>query len=1297
MTFCGVNTLIPQGEVSYIQGKCSVGNSKAKLPTHRILPDVITGYPLYSGQTGFYLLKPKESVNHVKNPTFARDLDNWIPTNVRAIRTNEWSMDSGFSVRLSGSGDLSDPLNIRSYIDTELEGLVGGLSYSASVYVWMSELYDSQDDLMGTISIIQQVRDDNDLVISESELVSERISRFGRWERIGITFSVNAGTTNVFLRLNLRSQEAHYLFSPFDVQIDSDTGNPIINNPAEYIYFDMVQVEQGYDVTTPFHGDTSVCHNCECGGYKWLGVPHNSESYRSEDARDGGTLISLSELGFQMTSHSGHDGMDVTNLSQQYVNKPGSNFQKPLLPSSRVLTFTGRNCAASLEELECQLFGLQDYVLPAVGQCADCSKFLLIYQHGNDCKDCCDNEGSLAMCMTYLGGFSYSRNNLYSQDIVLQFEAHDPIAWFSYPISRSVKLNFAEAISGNKIVKFIAEGGYESYPISQNVDIRTVACLGGSDFLMGGDFDGINAAIDTPNLSIISCGITCAGIGHNGHVNVAESDGNGNVIYGGAFTGYLGIVYGSNQAEAKFDNFPGGEVFSVHAPFWANIVAGTDNGIYIQKTTGEWLSFETNGRVNDLNSDLLGNIYAVGEFTTIDGEPFAYVARFNINNAGCLDIDTAMWESIGYGFDNSMNTIAYDPIGNKFYFGGIADYAIPDESNICNPVIGKATDSKGTGNECNFLYDTPMLFVLTDDNPQILEAGGSIICNMDFTVSTEGDFVASTGGFDNPDIVNLTQDTVVLTIHWPYPVENLELHFANMQTGEGFRNFNILPTSETGFDIINGNFYRANTNTSHILTWDGPITDLTFSYMVFDAGNADGDLEWDRMTFSRIESGNNQQFTFLDEGECLTRLKVGLSNAIAQQFLANCLTQTITSLQKHYVRISATNNKGIAYNFLIGDDNILDLNTYNEAGMWTVDMLINTCAIFPLPCSELNTSFTNEFNQSASDLALYKTLSLGGGVGVDNLLSAIELQCIVLDVTYHAENILINGVAEYNGSNLYSVGAGFETEIYDLIVTNTGELWAGYDGGLRIWNGQIWIEFPGILAGSVIDMSICKNGDIYILTDQDGGHVLPGITSFQYHGNFEQLSGNIVFSGPGTLEYLGEHCTNRIARFCSMLDCDEIMDFEISNSRLSGTRDFNSGVLAGSRLDFWLRKMEQTYSLFISGDNAQTKATLIYREHYWGINALCCSNKQDKPIPYMPVSPDICCHNEFTMHRNPDADDCESEGWGEGDLWLNVVDAYCGGPRLFVNTGQGCPVACGQGGLTGDDALLDDDGNPICP
>lgn len=668
-------------------------------PIRAILPDRLIAPPpqpdehlLYpdtdSDSTGWYIVCPQEATNLIGNPTFFNNLTGWTAFNSKMVRQANFAFDAGYAMKLSGSGDQVTGER-REYAEYEIFGFQDDTFYVFSAYLWSPHIWDYSDDISLTISIVDVIGG------GEEEVFSETYTRERRWQRLEVSKYIRAGAEQVLVRVNLRSTDAHINNPPFNL-----TGD--YNLESEFLFVDLLQFETGQTATTPFYGDSGSwgCGNNasgkdSCGNYSWLGTPHDSASYRSACARDGGVLCSFSSLGFEILSMTGTESPTVQNIATPYANRPGEHCDVTSV-SGRLLSFTGYVCNTG-----CEFFELLSGVHPnSGGNC--CGEFLLVFRY-DDCTDICEGERDLALCVSYVGGLDGTISSLYNQRYTIQFRAADPF-YFEWPGQSSTILPFGDGAVSQGLALVQQDGSVAGYPVATQ-GIEHVACASNGVAVFAGSFSSPDGGVttDSPNLAILDCNEYCPTYNLFDGITIydLERDSAGNVLIGSDLG--ASIYYPSLGTFGSFPGGPGG-AFAVAAPPWAEVVVGTSTGVYIQLHDGTWYSYATDGAVYDLAVDPQGNVIAVGAFTVIDGVIAHRAAIFNVNKGDCQDFETAEWESFpsGGGFDGTLNAVAVDQVSGQAYVGGDALTSTPYPESTCIVTNGQSFDSKGSSQELRF-------------------------------------------------------------------------------------------------------------------------------------------------------------------------------------------------------------------------------------------------------------------------------------------------------------------------------------------------------------------------------------------------------------------------------------------------------------------------------------------------------------------------------------------------------------------------------------------------------------------
>lgn len=662
MTLCTIDYSEETTELILEAG--SLGKSAIKF---KQVPEKPVPHYLYSERSddinsGWFIVRPKKAINLVKNPIFYNDLDFYFHFNARAYRTTNNSFEGGASLRLGGNGDsVTDERRI--YSETEIEGYIPGRSYTFSAFGWLPQEYDNKDIMLGTVSIVQITTTG---VISES--LSERICNFGCWERVAATTRIKEDVEKVYARVNFRYQQ-------------SQAPNACPNDDSEFMYWDMLQFEEGSCATLPFHGDWDIYGmDKQKKSFYWADIPHRSCSFRGHNARGSGELVPFNQYGLQVISHGGHDApqLEYTNLNHSRIQ--GSH-KKNVRANNRTLTFSIDECKMSLKDLECCLMTAQTNTVPDMSNHTQ-GKFLLVYI-GEDYFE----DRVIAFVVNYVSGYDYTRESLFSQRFVLQFEASAPVFAFRYPGQDAKRLDYATVGGGNKLLVLNDKGFATNTDILPTTILHKVLMLGENKFLLGGNYLNISTGIESHNFSYYDCNGFVNNLMTNGQVlDMALSNVDSQVIVGGSFTfpyTNLFIFDFSDNTYEEISGYVGGTVTNIAIPFWGEvIVSDVNHDLYIKDDDEIWTVFNFNGSIEDIHVTNKGNVYVVGNFTDVEGIEVSNFAKLVYTN-NCFTQDF-QWERVNFTFDDELSTIT--GIDNLLYIGGKAVTALPDSIDICHEV-----------------------------------------------------------------------------------------------------------------------------------------------------------------------------------------------------------------------------------------------------------------------------------------------------------------------------------------------------------------------------------------------------------------------------------------------------------------------------------------------------------------------------------------------------------------------------------------------------------------------------------
>ena len=178
---------------------------------------------------------------------------------------------------------------------------------------------------------------------------------------------------------------------------------------AATIWIDGAQVEAG-SLTTFIDGDQPGC--------AWIGDPHLSQSFRSNQTRAGGTVVPLASLGLRVETHSGVGAAPVVNLNQSRAVLDGAEFQRQRY-DSREFILTSTLTGTTVPDLH----RVRRQILDAfnIDQTIRQSPVRFLYTGAG---------GTTTIDAIYSGGLDITDMLVVNDNVAARFTAFDP-AWYS--------------------------------------------------------------------------------------------------------------------------------------------------------------------------------------------------------------------------------------------------------------------------------------------------------------------------------------------------------------------------------------------------------------------------------------------------------------------------------------------------------------------------------------------------------------------------------------------------------------------------------------------------------------------------------------------------------------------------------------------------------------------------------------------------------------------------------------------------------------------------------------------------
>lgn len=372
------------------------------------LPKTEIGYELGENRYGYFsIIQPEErTINYVKNPTFLshapdasyKALGYLYPDcdlGYSYVNASGSIKDRDFSITGGGAKITPDDADQNECIIYYPITLAAG-TYTASVYYSGGADHEFQLRVTNTTRTVQY---------------GETASNFGTglnsFQRIFVTFTVPT-QMNLHIRFSELADSMGRL-SPF--------------------YTDMWQCEDKPYMTQSFIGQSKVhTHDDAPGAYSWWGVPHYSESVRTERAYESGKIVDLSELGFKLTGVAGL-GINPINTVVTPVASGGGVFEGST-DAPRTFTIIGRFYGEDLQDILTKRRNLYELIRPSGRNTYDQPTTLLFRIW--DCQKKNWTGQPLFIYCRYISGLEGAMDSETSEDITITFTSEDPYIYSSY-------------------------------------------------------------------------------------------------------------------------------------------------------------------------------------------------------------------------------------------------------------------------------------------------------------------------------------------------------------------------------------------------------------------------------------------------------------------------------------------------------------------------------------------------------------------------------------------------------------------------------------------------------------------------------------------------------------------------------------------------------------------------------------------------------------------------------------------------------------------------------------------------
>lgn len=279
---------------------------------------------VYNACTGsLFYIDPEPSTNYCVNPSFEFD-------------TNSWTGSTSVSITR-----VTDPYD-------------GYWAAQVQFPTWSSTItYSSLIELSAVYSCAFYMK-----------------SNTARLEKYTISLTTGGSTSTAQITVSpdwARYQVTLYTASPsgsidFTITGVNPTTNPLYVDPRDFV-IDAVQIEARETPTTYFDGDTLAfitATQTATPGYGWSGLQHASASYRTRGAANGGEIIDLQALGFEVLGLSGAGNPQMQNQITTYSNIDGGSLQNSIV-GVRTLTIAGRISGSTKTVLHQNMQNIMQY------------------------------------------------------------------------------------------------------------------------------------------------------------------------------------------------------------------------------------------------------------------------------------------------------------------------------------------------------------------------------------------------------------------------------------------------------------------------------------------------------------------------------------------------------------------------------------------------------------------------------------------------------------------------------------------------------------------------------------------------------------------------------------------------------------------------------------------------------------------------------------------------------------------------------------------------------------------------
>lgn len=612
----------------------------------QFLPDTVTGYALDKTNFGeFAFIVPEESTNLIPSPSMDKINGYTAVNSTIAIVTNEQKFGyRSLSSTKTGAGDFGVSRAIN---------LTASASYTYSVYAKAKK---------ATVLWIE-VR-----ITAGGVLVSRKMYQAnGNWQRMILTFGTPVGTTSYTIRV---------------ISSYSTTG---------IFYTDGWQLENKPYATTFICGDTLIMRNLDNpSAYRWNGNFFNSSSTRTSYTRDGGRIVTLSDLGIFLTSVGGLGFRGVKNNITTLND--GSGFFEGSVNTQRQFTIVLTIYGKSYNDVVSKNTLLRQCIYSETSGGKEYNKLMFFQydEYGQPAKE-------FDIRCYFSGSVETEINNIYQKKIALTYEM--PVPGIIETGNDVADLYYKTDFQVNYIAKMGSDGSWSNldsgfngivYDILETPDGNIWAC---GSFTTANGVQCRRLAYWDGSIWTEACAITA------GTIYCLETDGiniwaGGNVTYSGSTAYLLRINLTTLAVSTTWATSCNGDVLGMYYDFpkdylyvcgsftqgagFTQAMGGT--GIFVianvnlkfgavSLTAQMWGLSATSTCIRSLCKGSDGNLYATGSF---DGINYGGGRTpISVTDLAMYNMTTANWVSIGNlaGTNHAGRVIKLGPDGN-IYVGG---------------------------------------------------------------------------------------------------------------------------------------------------------------------------------------------------------------------------------------------------------------------------------------------------------------------------------------------------------------------------------------------------------------------------------------------------------------------------------------------------------------------------------------------------------------------------------------------------------------------------------------------------